>query len=663
MNPVQDATRSRGESKNAQTERRAEGPGRTHDRGGRLGHRRRSRAGGRRVAAEPRAPATFAAPPNGNNNWRITAPQTLNLSATDDVAVAKFQYSLDGGATYVDVPVTPGPAATANVPLSQEGNTTVRYRAVDSSGNVSRGATTNTTLNQASAAGATAVRLTSTTGRSAGDTLADRHGRRPGDGDDRDDRDAGSRRARSERDADGAAGERARRERRGGRHGALQHDRAADRHQGSGGDVGHAGRRRCRRRRRRRRSGRRTGDTQIRLASLTGRAAGDTLQLDQGPNAETVKIASVVDPAPAAPAPNVVLTSALTKTHLVGAAVYLPSIVDGKILQSQTLTPLRTDPRLRDATDTVTNGAGGAAIRRMTLDGAFMVPKTLPLNRLTVGKHTTTVALQDTAGSTLKYTNTFVVTTSFADLATVIDQYADNALRTTLNGATAVGATGLRLATPFGLPRRPAARRRLGRQPGDGDDRQGAQPAADREHDADRRGGRGRDRGPPRELHAERRHRHRTPRRATARSSASRSCSTRAPTRRSSPSCATSRRSPPAPAPNVVLSAPLAKDHAAGTATTLDERDPQRAADEGARDRRGGRQPAAVHLRREGDRAAHAARGRQGQGRRERHRGRDRRAASSSSAAAAGEPALVSAGAGADRPAAAARRSTRPAPA
>ena len=39
------------------------------------------------------------------------------------------------------------------------------------------------------------------------------------------------------------------------------------------------------------------------------------------------------------------------------------------------------------------------------------------------------MALQDTAGSALKYTNTFVVTTSFADLATVIDQYANNALR------------------------------------------------------------------------------------------------------------------------------------------------------------------------------------------------------------------------------------------
>ena len=31
---------------------------------------------------------------------------------------------------------------------------------------------------------------------------------------------------------------------------------------------------------------------------------------------------------------------------------------------------------------------------------------------------------------------------------------------------------------------------------------------------------------------------------------------------------------PAAPAPNVVLSAPLAKDHASGTATSLDQRDP-----------------------------------------------------------------------------------------
>ena len=164
-----------------------------------------------------------------------------------------------------------------------------------------------------------------------------------------------------------------------------------------------------------------------------------------------MKIASIVDPPPAAPDANVTLVGALTKSHLSGAAVYVPQVVDGKILQSQALTPLRTDPRLRDPSDTVANGAGGAAIRRMTLDGVFVIPKTQPLNRLTIGRHVQTAAVQDVAGNALKYTNTFVVTTSFADLATVIDQYADNALRTTLNGATAVGATGVRLAVPHGF--------------------------------------------------------------------------------------------------------------------------------------------------------------------------------------------------------------------
>ena len=261
----------------------------------------------------------------------------------------------------------------------------------------------------------------------------------------------------------------------------------------------------------------------------------------------------------------------------------------------------------------------------MTLDGVFMIPKTLPLNRLTVGKHTTTVALQDTAGSTLKYTNTFVVTTSFADLATVIDQYADNALRTTLNGATAVGATGLRLATPFGfragqqlvvdsganqetvtiakaLSPPPtlnttltaaatagATEVRLASYTQNGatgtqrpDEQRPDHRPADRARHGRQPGGRD---GPAAHLA--------DPGRAGAERGAERSAG-QGPRRRHG-------------------------DDAR-------ERDPQRAADEGARDRRGGRQPAAVHLRRQGDRAAHAARGRQGQGRRERHRGRHRRA-------------------------------------
>ena len=75
-----------------------------------------SPAGAADTSAPVLSPAAFSAAPNGNNNWRMTTPQTLNLSATDDVAVSKFQYSLDGGATYVDVPVTEGPSATAAVP-------------------------------------------------------------------------------------------------------------------------------------------------------------------------------------------------------------------------------------------------------------------------------------------------------------------------------------------------------------------------------------------------------------------------------------------------------------------------------------------------------------------------------------------------------------------
>ena len=150
--------------------------------------------------------------------------------------------------------------------------------------------------------------------------------------------------------------------------------------------------------------------------------------------------------APAAPAANVVLTA--RDEDAPDRRRRLPPRDPGwEVLQSQTLSPLGSPIRaVRDATDTVSNGAGGSATRRMTLDGEFVIPKMLPLNRLTVGKHAQTVALQDAAGNAAKYTNTFVVTTSFADLATVIDQFASNALRTTLNGAQAVGATGLRLA-------------------------------------------------------------------------------------------------------------------------------------------------------------------------------------------------------------------------
>ena len=133
------------------------------------------------------APPSYVNPPNtgptanGNNGWYTTTAGSpphgsvmITLSATDNVAVAKFQYSTDNGANYTDVPVTPGPSATAQIEDTIEGNTTFRYRAVDTSGNVSvDGATSNVNggLNQPAAAGATAIRLGSTNGRAAGDRL------------------------------------------------------------------------------------------------------------------------------------------------------------------------------------------------------------------------------------------------------------------------------------------------------------------------------------------------------------------------------------------------------------------------------------------------------------------------------------------------------------
>ena len=61
----------------------------------------------------------------------------LNLTATDDVAVAKLQYSTDAGVTYIDIPITPGASVTA--PHLTTRATRSRYRALDAAGNVSPG--------------------------------------------------------------------------------------------------------------------------------------------------------------------------------------------------------------------------------------------------------------------------------------------------------------------------------------------------------------------------------------------------------------------------------------------------------------------------------------------------------------------------------------------
>jgi type 1 glutamine amidotransferase len=107
----------------------------------------------------------------GANNWFTNAgPVTATLTATDATGVTKLQYSLDNGANYVDLPITPGPSVSGTLPpFSAEGTVPVRARAYDAAGNISRGVPSAILLSQDAAAGATGVRLSSTAGRVIGD--------------------------------------------------------------------------------------------------------------------------------------------------------------------------------------------------------------------------------------------------------------------------------------------------------------------------------------------------------------------------------------------------------------------------------------------------------------------------------------------------------------
>ena len=79
----------------------------------------------------PAAPSTST----GNSNWFThTGPTVVNISATDNVAVTKLEYSVDNGANYIDIPITAGPSVTGAASLTQQGNITVRYRASDAAG-------------------------------------------------------------------------------------------------------------------------------------------------------------------------------------------------------------------------------------------------------------------------------------------------------------------------------------------------------------------------------------------------------------------------------------------------------------------------------------------------------------------------------------------------
>jgi type 1 glutamine amidotransferase len=193
------------------------------------------------------SPATLSpTPPTGQNNWYRGAV-TLNLSGTDDIGIDRFQYSLNGGASYIDVPVAGAPtSATASAQISQEGATSVRYRAVDTSGNI-------------------------------------------------------------------------------------------------------------------------------------GSFRSITVRVDTR--------------APAAS---------------------WPAIAAGHVGHAATLIPTRTDPA---------PGSGGVAILNMHLDGALVYPLPVQTSDLSLGVHTLAVHLSDAAGNGSRYTQTFVVVTSFADVATLIGRF------------------------------------------------------------------------------------------------------------------------------------------------------------------------------------------------------------------------------------------------
>ncbi|WP_170991189.1 ThuA domain-containing protein [Herbidospora galbida] len=94
-----------------------------------------------------------------------------------------------------------------------------------------------------------------------------------------------------------------------------------------------------------------------------------------------------------------------------------PGIPNGKVGHSAlpaAITPTRTDP---------TPGAGGAAVRDMWIDGVWTYPMPLDLATLSVGKHTWAVNVGDSAGNAAKYTLTFEITTSIADLRALVQRY------------------------------------------------------------------------------------------------------------------------------------------------------------------------------------------------------------------------------------------------
>jgi type 1 glutamine amidotransferase len=96
-----------------------------------------------------------------------------------------------------------------------------------------------------------------------------------------------------------------------------------------------------------------------------------------------------------------------------------PAIVGGRVGHATRLIPTRSDP----SPGTGLSASGGVAVQEMWLDGAAVYPLPVTTTDLSLGRHEITMKLGDAAGNAQLQTTSFVVTTSYADVESIIATY------------------------------------------------------------------------------------------------------------------------------------------------------------------------------------------------------------------------------------------------
>lgn len=109
-----------------------------------------------------------------------------------------------------------------------------------------------------------------------------------------------------------------------------------------------------------------------------------------------------------------------------------PGVVDGKVGHAASFAsvkPVLVDPGTAPAP------SGGSAIRLMWVDGKPVDLVPLDVAALPVGAHTWSIVVGDAAGNQAKHTLTFQVTTSFAEVASLVDRFVNEGRISASNGA------------------------------------------------------------------------------------------------------------------------------------------------------------------------------------------------------------------------------------